>query len=130
MMQYVIRFSKLPPEPSRTIRKRSYKNFKVENYLADLAKTDWTDVLVCEDLDIATELFTNMLVSILNVHAPWVVYQRRKNFLPWITNETKVLMQERDELKAKAKEITLKDNESGCGVSPQQISAWQNFKKN
>ena len=48
------RYSKEPPIPARTIRKRSYKEFVPEKYLEDLSKVNWNDVLCSEDLDMAT----------------------------------------------------------------------------
>ena len=120
------RYSKEPPIPARTIRKRSYKNFVAEKYL-DVSKADWTEVLACEDLDTATELFTRNLRYILNVHAPWIVFQQRKFFTPWITEETKQLMKHRDQLKQTAKDLALRD--FGQAVSEEQQEAWKEFKK-
>ena len=121
------RFSKDPPVPSRTIRKRSYKNFVEEKYLEDLSKVDWSDVLCCEDLDTATEMFTSKLRYVLNVHAPWIIFQQRKFFIPWLTEETKQLMKQRDQLKQKAKDFALRDH--GTFVSEDQKKAWSDFKK-
>jgi hypothetical protein len=67
------RLSKAPPEPPRTIRKRSYKDFNKENFLHELGCVDWTDVLICADLDLAVFLFTTKFKNVLNNHAPWVV---------------------------------------------------------
>ena len=36
-----IRYSKEPPAPSRTIRKRSYSNFDSGKYIENLANVDW-----------------------------------------------------------------------------------------
>ena len=44
------RFSKEPPSPARTVRKRSYKNFVPGKYLEDMSKIDWSEVLSCSDL--------------------------------------------------------------------------------
>ena len=121
------RYSKDPPVPARTIRKRSYKNFVPENYLQDLSQVDWTEVLCCEDLDTATEIFTRKIRFILNCHAPWIVFQQRKFFSPWLTEETKQMMKERDQLKQKAKDLALRDH--GGEVSEEQISGWSEYKK-
>ena len=125
MISY-LRYSKEPPAPARTIRKRSYKNFNVDKYLDDLAEVDWSDVLCCGDLDLATENFTRKLRYLLNVHAPWIIFQQRKFFVPWLTEETKQLMMQRDQFKQKAKELALRDN--GRGVSEEQMLAWGKYK--
>ena len=107
---------------AKTIRKRSYKEFVPEKYLEDLSKVNWNDVLCCEDLDMATDLFTRKLRYILNIHAPWIIFQQRKSFCPWLTPETKQLMNQRDMLKQKAKDFAMRDH--GNAVSEEQQLAW------
>ena len=97
------RFSKEPKPPARTIRKRSYKNFKKDDYLKDVASIDFTDVYCCTDVDDAAALLTAKLVDVLNIHAPWIIFQQRKHFVPWLTPETIKLMEERDQYKEQAK---------------------------
>ena len=123
-----VRYSKEPPSPARTIRKRSYKNFKQEKYLEDLETVDWTDVLACGDVDTANDIFTRKLQSILNFHAPWIVFQQRKFFSPWLTEETKILMEQRDKLKLSAKNLALRDQALGI-TSEDQKSTWAQFKQ-
>ena len=77
----------------------------------------------CEDVDLTTEIFTSKFVNVLNLHAPWVVYQQRKNYLPWITNETKDLMASRDKCKKLAEEHV------AIGDSQAATEAWKNFKQ-
>ena len=91
-----IRYSKEPPEPSKTLVKRSYKNFDCEAFLSDLSRVDWTPVYWCKDVDQAVSLFTDLFLWVLNSHAPWVKYQKRKFYAPWLTQETKKLIQKRD----------------------------------
>ena len=74
-----IRYTKVPPAPSRTIRKRSYKDFSQEEFLEDLRKVDWTGVYVCQDVDDAAAALIRKFVDVLNYHAPWIVYQERKH---------------------------------------------------
>ena len=121
-----VRLSKMPPTPSRTIRKRSYKNFDKNLFLKDLAKVDWTDILTCHDLDLAVSCFTTNFRNVLNVHAPWVQYQQRKGFVPWITPEAKELMKQRDDWKLKAKELAVMNR--GGQTSQEEIEAWKKFK--
>ena len=123
-----IRYSKEPPAPSRTIRKRSYKNFDSGKYIEDLANVDWSDVLSCPDLDQATEVFTYKLKTVLDVHAPWIKFQQRKYFCPWLTEETKQEMIKRDQLKERAKELAKRD--IICNrASEEQAEAWEEFKQ-
>ena len=99
----VTRLTKNPPIPSRTIKKRSYKNFDKKSFLEDLKQQNWSDVLNIFNLEESVEVFTIMFRNILNKHAPLIVFQERKNHAPWITEETKVMMKNRDKYKEEAK---------------------------
>ena len=101
------RYSKNPPIPARIVCKRSYKDFDSEAFKSDVERTDWSDVYSYDDVDLATECLTRKLRYILNVHAPWVRVQHRKFFVPWITDETKELIVQRDLWKKKAKDLAL-----------------------
>ena len=121
-----VRLSKPPPEVSRTIRRRSYTLFDREQFLSDLVEIDWTDVLICQDIDAATEIFTNKFRSVLDCHAPWITFQQRKLHKPWITPQTLDLMKERDHLKKFA--INLCQQNASLGPTQEEIDAWNKFK--
>ena len=116
-----IRYTKVPPAPSRTLRKRSYKKFVQEDFVRDMNKVDWSEVYQCDDVDVSAAIFTRKFVDVLNLHAPWVIFQLRNNYSPWITNETKDLMKTRDGLKKSAEEHTLADEYEAA------TEAWENF---
>ena len=73
----------------------------------------------CRDLDQAVDLFTRKFRNILNIHAPWIIFQQRKHFSPWLTTETKELMKQR------AKDLAIV---SPGLASDEQVEAWQQFK--
>jgi hypothetical protein len=52
------------------------------------------------------------------------VYQQRKHYAPWITPETEKLMDERDKLKEKAKEMAILE---GKHASLEQSLLWEKF---
>ena len=117
------RYSKVPPAPSRAIRKRSYKDFKNEEFLQDLRKVDWTEVYNVQDVDSATATFTQKFVDVLSSHAPWIVYQERKHYKPWVTEKTKDMIKARNDLKKKAVDLTKSGDTDGAAI------AWREFKK-
>ena len=59
------------------------------------------------DIDDAVELFTNMFKSVLNEHAPWSVFQLRKNYALWSSDSTLQMSQVRDEWKRKARNFSV-----------------------
>ena len=121
-----IRLTKEPPGPCRTIRKRCYKHFSKESFLEDLANQNWTEVSYFQDLDNAVSCFTNKFRSVLNKHAPWKKLQQRKGFTPWISSETKDLMDQRDLWKERAKELAKLNTEVTC--SDEEVVAWRKSK--
>ena len=121
-----VRYSKPPPSPARTIRRRSYKEFIEEDFLADISAVNWTDVYTTEDVDTATEIFTRKFNTVLNAHAPWIIFQKRKYFSPWITDDTKEMMKQRDSWKKKAVALAKVSPEL---VSDEQKAAWDNYKR-
>ena len=61
-----------------------------------LKQASWWSVYCCEDVNKAAELFTQILGDILDRHAPVKVFQTRTNFAPWLSDETKNIMKERE----------------------------------
>ena len=121
-----IRYSKEPKPPSRTIRKRSFKNFDSGKYLHDMASVSFNDVYSSLDVDEAAVKLTENIVSVLNLHAPWIIFQQRKNYAPWVTESTVKMMKERDKLKTEAKELARLE---GNNTSSVQRDKWCKFKK-
>ena len=119
------RYSKEPPLPARTIRHRSYKNFIEKDFKSDLSMINWTELYACNDLDQAVDIFTRNFRQVLNIHAPWVIFQERKHFSPWLTEEIKELMAKRDEWKETARNLAVNGN--GMATEDEK-EAWKNFK--
>ena len=118
------RYAKEPLPPRRTIRKRSYKNFNEADFIRDVASIDFSDVYMCRDVDDAASILTKKLVEKLNFHAPWIIFQERKHFAPWISADTLKMMDERDKIKFKAKSL----NKTSVDQNEQYL-LWENYKK-
>ena len=78
-------------------------------------------VYLCPDVDDSTAVFTQIFKSVLDKHAPWIVFQHRKRFVPWLTEETEKMMKTRNELKWEAIK-KVKEGEDSSHV-------WAEFKK-
>ena len=118
-----IRYTKLEPAPARVIIKRSYKKFDPQAFLADLSKIDWSEVYESLDVDIASDIFTAKFLSVLDCHAPYIKFQQRKHFCPWISEETKTLMKERDSYKKNYELFAVN------GDTIMANTAWQKYKQ-
>ena len=115
------RLAKEPPKMGKTVVKRSYKNFNLEAFTLELSLVDWVDVYVCRDIDQAVEIFTQKFNEVLDNHAKWIIYQERKKFSPWISDETFKLIELRNQAKMKAANLA----REGLDAS----EAWACFKR-
>ena len=86
----------------RYIRKRSFKNFKKEQFLEYLDQINLKEILDCTEVDKAVEILTNKLNIILDELAPIKTFQTRVNYAPWLSDETKLLKKQREEAQEKA----------------------------
>ena len=90
----------------RTTVKRIYKNFNRDDFLQDIidAKVSghFGQIHAADDIDDATEVFTKAFTNVLDKHAPLKVIQNRNNYVPYISNELKEKMKDRDKLKIEA----------------------------
>ena len=121
------RFSKVPCSPARSVRKRSYKKFDKDKFLADLSSIHWDQVYMCQEVDQAESTFTRLFQSVLDVHAPWIQFQQRKNFAPWLTEQTKELMKQRHEWKLVAQKAAI---ENATNIATErEVHAWEQYKK-
>ena len=71
----VRKFAKVEKSKPNTVLKRSYKNFKPEEFLTDVLESDINNVVsASDDLDSAAELFETKFKSIIDKHAPIKVF--------------------------------------------------------
>ena len=94
---------------AKTVKRRSYKNFK--------EKVDWSAVYYCDEVDHAVEVITNLFIEVIDNHAPWITFQQRNMYRPWETSETIALMKLRDKAKADASTLA----KAGLDVTPTWI---------
>ena len=94
-----------------------------DDFLQELSNVDWTEVYHFQDVDNAVVAFTRKFVDVLNSHAPWIVYQQRKHYSPWLTEQTKQMIKSRDEQKKLAVDLAASGDTDAASV------AWSSFKK-
>ena len=95
----VLKYSREIIMKPATIKKRSYKRFNEENFVMEIRNTDFSEVLETEDITVAAEKFSNIFKNVLDNHAPIKIFQSRKHYAPWLTDETKEMIKKRNELK-------------------------------
>lgn len=106
-MAYAIKKPKYKP---KTITRRVFKNFNQEAFLNDIANAPWENVYAVEenDLDSKATIFENYFASIIEKHAPLKTFTIKHPKAPWLTDEIKKHMDERDKQKNKFNDIKQK----------------------
>ena len=74
-----------------------FKSFSQNDYLEDFSKVSWYELFICEEPEEAAIIMTRKLTEILNHHAPVKTFQIRKNFTPWLSEEIKKFIKDRNE---------------------------------
>ena len=99
----VTKYTKAPVIKPQTVRKRTYRNFCIGSFLTDINNSDINrEVAAEESIEEAAKVFQEKFSEILNHHAPMKTFQMRKNYLPQLSSETKLLMAERSALQDEA----------------------------
>ena len=104
MVIFATRYSRSMKTWQSYIRKRSYKNFDPAEFIAAIQQVSWLDVYLCTDVDMAVKLLSSKITNILDQMAPMKTIQVRSSYNPWISQETKDLMTERNQAQKEAAE--------------------------
>ena len=93
----VTKFTKELRKRPQIVMKRSYKNFDVGLFLQEIYDSDINrQVTAKTNLEDSVKIFQTVFSEILDNHAPVRLFQTRKNYVPYLSNEMKRLMVERD----------------------------------
>ena len=90
------RFTKQIISRPRIVSKRSYRNFDASLFINEVRNLPMWQVYSCEDPEKAVYILSYFLTSILDRLAPIKTYQVRKNYCPWLSDETKLLIHDRN----------------------------------
>ena len=94
----------------KTIRCRDYKSYDPDSMNRDFSNVDWQPILNETDINISLNLFNETLTEIFNRHAKIIEKKVKGRKCPWIGNDIKKLMNERDQVLRKARK-TKSDND-------------------
>ena len=97
-----VRFTKAIKHLPRYIQKRSFKDFDDETFVTNISNCGLEEILQYNDVEAAADILTRKINNVLDKMAPIKKFQTRKNYVPWLKKETKMLKDERDSLHKKA----------------------------
>ena len=104
----ISRSSKEIRPTARTTKKRVYKHFDKDAFQTEMKNAKaigvFREMFECEDIDDAVKVFTEGFRMVLDKHAPLKIIQNRVNYQPYVSEDIRKEMSERDLLKEKAAE--------------------------
>ena len=102
--------TKVPKRPPRVTIRRSFIYlfiFNIEDYRRDLGVVPWDLVYLEDDLDDAVDYFTKLLTEVVDHHAPLRKSTIKVKSSPWIDQQLREAMSQRDEAKTVASRSNL-----------------------
>ena len=87
----------------QNILKRAWTNFDKVRFIEKMKQVNWSLVMAATNVDIANSTFEEIVCHSLHTGAPMGIVQSRTQYNSWITDETKVVMLERDKARLKAR---------------------------
>ena len=107
---FAIRYTKSAVSKPRMIRKRSYRDFEPAKFLESVRNLSWWDIYSCNNVEEAVTKISEKLTIILDKMAPIKNIQVRTKYAPWMSQNTKNKMNERDEAQKKAADTKSNDD--------------------
>ena len=99
-MAYSLKKPKFKP---KILIRRDFRNFNENLFKAEVENAPWGNILAVDDSDIDNKvvIFENIYTEIINRHAPFRTFRVTRPASPWLTDEIKKLMDDRDKYKNK-----------------------------
>ena len=74
---------------------RNYKNYNENNLKEDMKNINWNEIIFKQSFNESWDAFKTKLIETINNHAPLTEKARGKS-CPWLNNQIKAKMKERD----------------------------------
>ena len=106
MTAFVRKLNSLKFKP-RTIKCRNYSKYCPTRFNEDLSSVSWDNLSECQDVDNAWLNFKTCFLHVADKHAPQIEKQVRGRNTPWLANEIKKVMAERDHFYRQARRTNI-----------------------
>ncbi len=72
----------LRPKNTGLLKMRNYKNFNEDEFLRDLAPSNWAGIEDRDGVDVVYDRWKHLFTNVCDKHCPFVTRRLRKCFLP------------------------------------------------
>ena len=114
---------KAPKSNHKYIKSRNLKNMDFNSFCKELYDESWSEVLNTNDVLTAYSKWYTIFRDKLDKHAPMKRRRVRKKTAPWMNNDIKILMRDRDRCKAKARVTKLESDWNKYKTSRNHVTA-------
>lgn len=77
---------------------RSFRNLNLQDFKKDVVDTPWHDMFLLEDVNSKLEFFNHHITALFNKHAPYVTVKVKHRPTPWMSDDLRALIIERDKM--------------------------------
>ncbi|KAJ1531320.1 hypothetical protein ONE63_000004 [Megalurothrips usitatus] len=82
---------------------RSFRNFNLEHFKKDIVDIPWHDMFHLQDINSKLDYFYQQVYALFDKHAPYISVKVKHKPSPWLTDELKRMIKERDKMYEKVK---------------------------
>ena len=100
---YALLRLKISKPPPSYVKVRSYKNYDSQCFVSDLERVPWNEVVLVDDASDMVDRFNKRFLEVLDGHAPVKSVKVKHRHCPFVNEEIKVLMRDRDRLLKRAR---------------------------
>ena len=100
---YALLKLKISKPPPSYVKVRSYKNYDSQCFVSDLERVPWNEVVLVDDASDMVDRFNKRFLEVLDGHAPVKSVKVKHRHCPFVNEEIKVLMRDRDRLLKRAR---------------------------
>lgn len=87
----------------KIIKHRSFRHFNFNNFSTDIKNLPWNDIFYENNIENKVIILNNLILTLFDYHAPIKESLITKPKAPWLTQDLKVFMKQRDEALTKFK---------------------------
>lgn len=93
----------VPSAKPRIIKYRDFNKINVDEFMNDALSIEWHNITTTDDINNKVSMFNDMLLTLIDNHAPLLTLKVKKGSLPWINKAIRALMKLRNKAKLKFK---------------------------
>jgi hypothetical protein len=86
----------VPCHKAKVITYRDYKHLNLEHLMEDVSNTSWKEVHGCDNIDDKVNRFNDILLNVLNIHAPIKQVKAKHYSAPWFNNDIRASLKARN----------------------------------